>query len=449
VSETALGSAEAHEDGEPYDVETTDGRVPGQRGRRRAAAPRGDHRGRLADAVALGARHRHRQGGGHVAGHLLPVLRERGGGYPGARRGDGRRRRRPRRPGARDWSDDESWETALTLSEASSSSGRPTGGVPGGRPRHRGGRGGTERCARACLNAVTVALAQEIAQLGPRGSRPSPASASPAGVDPMAVASTLIAMFINVAAYRYGFEFWGIRTRDLIDSEARFLHWAVTGRPGPPAWSAARPPGPGRCSARAPAPPRAGPSSRTAPRVAPRLSPLGAGRARRKHAAYARQMTAEELIARACPTIGEMGWAFYFTPRPPRVVRSWGSTCSSSTSSAAGVCWATSSGRSSPARSATSSPRSSSSCGTGQDHLDPREAAREFLGACHDFGRQHFSAVDALDGFCDAAELVVAAADATACPLFAGLAAEPWPRTSPPAPCSSSPPCASSVAACT
>jgi len=31
------------------------------------------------------------------------------------------------------------------------------------------------------LNAVTVALAQEIAQLGPRGSRPSPASASPAG----------------------------------------------------------------------------------------------------------------------------------------------------------------------------------------------------------------------------------------------------------------------------
>jgi AcrR family transcriptional regulator len=33
VSETALGSAEAHEDGEPYDVETTDGRVPGQRGR--------------------------------------------------------------------------------------------------------------------------------------------------------------------------------------------------------------------------------------------------------------------------------------------------------------------------------------------------------------------------------------------------------------------------------
>jgi hypothetical protein len=30
-----------------------------------------------------------------------------------------------------------------------------------------------------------------------------------------------------------GFEFWGIRTRHLIDTQARLLHWAVTGRPGP------------------------------------------------------------------------------------------------------------------------------------------------------------------------------------------------------------------------
>ena len=37
----------------------------------------------------------------------------------------------------------------------------------------------------------------------------------------------------SVAASRYGFEFWGIRTRNLIDTQARMLHWAVTGRPGP------------------------------------------------------------------------------------------------------------------------------------------------------------------------------------------------------------------------
>ena len=50
----------------------------------------------------------------------------------------------------------------------------------------------------------------------------------------MAVAGTLVAMFASVSAHRYGFEFWGIRTRNLIDTQARTLHWAVTGRPAPP-----------------------------------------------------------------------------------------------------------------------------------------------------------------------------------------------------------------------
>ena len=40
-------------------------------------------------------------------------------------------------------------------------------------------------------------------------------------------------MFASVSAHRYGFEFWGIRTRNLIDTQARMLHWSVTGRPGP------------------------------------------------------------------------------------------------------------------------------------------------------------------------------------------------------------------------
>ncbi len=51
----------------------------------------------------------------------------------------------------------------------------------------------------------------------------------------MAVAGTLVAMFASVSAHRYGFEFWGIRTRNLIDTQARTLHWAVTGRPAPSA----------------------------------------------------------------------------------------------------------------------------------------------------------------------------------------------------------------------
>jgi AcrR family transcriptional regulator len=76
------------------------------------------------------------------------------------------------------------------------------------------------------LNAVTVTLARVIATNGER-------SGSPAGSDPMAAAGTLIAMLAQVAGHRYGFEFWGIRTASLVDSQARLLHWSVTGRAAP------------------------------------------------------------------------------------------------------------------------------------------------------------------------------------------------------------------------
>ncbi len=76
------------------------------------------------------------------------------------------------------------------------------------------------------LNAVTVTLARVIASH-------ADASGSPAGDDPMAAAGTLIAMLAQVAGHRYGFEFWGIRTASLVDSQARLLHWSVTGRPAP------------------------------------------------------------------------------------------------------------------------------------------------------------------------------------------------------------------------
>jgi AcrR family transcriptional regulator len=76
------------------------------------------------------------------------------------------------------------------------------------------------------LNAVTVTLAHVIATN-------AEGSGSPAGADPMAAAGTLIAMLAQVAGHRYGFEFWGIRTASLVDSQARLLHWSVTGRAAP------------------------------------------------------------------------------------------------------------------------------------------------------------------------------------------------------------------------
>jgi AcrR family transcriptional regulator len=52
----------------------------------------------------------------------------------------------------------------------------------------------------------------------------------PADIDAMATAGSLVSMLAHVAAHRYGFEFWGIRTSDLRRSMARQLFWGVTGQ---------------------------------------------------------------------------------------------------------------------------------------------------------------------------------------------------------------------------
>lgn len=134
-----------------------------------------------------------------------------------------------------DWSAEASWVTALAVTEGFLSYWEENRSVfrvvdlatEDGESQLRGIR------VRA-LNAVTVALAQVISQASPSGrGTPGSVTDSPAGSDPMAVAGTIVAMFASVSAHRYGFEFWGIRTRHLIDTQARILHWAVTGRPAP------------------------------------------------------------------------------------------------------------------------------------------------------------------------------------------------------------------------
>jgi AcrR family transcriptional regulator len=87
------------------------------------------------------------------------------------------------------------------------------------------------------LNAVTVSIARAITLAraarvaGVDRERAGRASAGgPAGSDPMAVAATLVSMLAHVAAHRYGYEFWGIRTASMSDVQARLVYWAVTGR---------------------------------------------------------------------------------------------------------------------------------------------------------------------------------------------------------------------------
>lgn len=73
------------------------------------------------------------------------------------------------------------------------------------------------------LNEVTVALSETIAHFRDEGRHPK-------DIDPTATAAILVSMLAHVAAHQYGFEFWGIRTRDLRASMARQIHWGVTGK---------------------------------------------------------------------------------------------------------------------------------------------------------------------------------------------------------------------------
>ena len=58
-------------------------------------------------------------------------------------------------------------------------------------------------------------------------------SKRPSGVDPMAQAAALVSMLVHVAAHRYGYEFWGIRTVDIRRSVANLVYTGITGRRPP------------------------------------------------------------------------------------------------------------------------------------------------------------------------------------------------------------------------
>jgi hypothetical protein len=77
------------------------------------------------------------------------------------------------------------------------------------------------------LNDITKGLA-DVARTAIAAGR------LPRDTDPMATAGILVSMLAHVAAHRYGFEFWGIRTRDLRSSMARQLAWGTTGFIPPP-----------------------------------------------------------------------------------------------------------------------------------------------------------------------------------------------------------------------
>ncbi len=76
------------------------------------------------------------------------------------------------------------------------------------------------------LNQVAESLRQVIERFKGAGRHPR-------SLDPMAHAAALVSMLAHVAAHRWGFEFWGIRTERMRESVARIVFTGVTG--GPPA----------------------------------------------------------------------------------------------------------------------------------------------------------------------------------------------------------------------
>lgn len=77
------------------------------------------------------------------------------------------------------------------------------------------------------LNELTNVLATVVEESAKSGRVPS-------DLDPMATAGVLVSMLAHVAAHRFGFEFWGIRTDDLERSMARIVYTTITGK-SPPA----------------------------------------------------------------------------------------------------------------------------------------------------------------------------------------------------------------------
>lgn len=73
------------------------------------------------------------------------------------------------------------------------------------------------------LNEVTLRLRDVVEEFKRQGRHPK-------DTDPMAHAAALVSMLAHVAAHRYGYEFWGIRTEAIRASVLQLLTVGVTGR---------------------------------------------------------------------------------------------------------------------------------------------------------------------------------------------------------------------------
>jgi hypothetical protein len=145
-------------------------------------------------------------------------------------------------------------------------------------------------------------------------------------------------------------------------------------------------------------------------------------------------MTLDELVADVCPTIGSLGAKFYFLPETVAKGKELGLDGFRFYFLGRGGVLGD-----------VEAPVIQSAFGyfepqlvrklwdSGRERISgsPRDIGRLYVEISRDFGRRHFAEVADLDGFCAAAEQVVAAANPAGLALFAGLAAEPLPEDGP------------------
>ena len=137
-------------------------------------------------------------------------------------------------------------------------------------------------------------------------------------------------------------------------------------------------------------------------------------------------MTNEELLANACPLIGTLGAAFYFTPATLGRGGALGLDFAQFYVMGRGgvlgdvepvTVWSAF-GYFNPAMV-------DATWNAGKAIMAPREAAREHFACAATHGREHYSGVAGIEAFVEAADAVVAAADPFGLSLFAGYSAEP------------------------
>ena len=137
-------------------------------------------------------------------------------------------------------------------------------------------------------------------------------------------------------------------------------------------------------------------------------------------------MTPAELVANACPKIGDLGGKFYFDPATVAVGKEHGldgfrfyflgrggvlGDAEAAVISSAFGYW-------NPGMVAKM-------WDSARGKMTPRDGGRLYMSCAHDFGRAKFANVKGLDAYNAAAEKVVAAANPAGLALFAGIAAEP------------------------